>query len=121
MKSFISTLTVGCATGVALLGCAGDPNKIGVTNPNHPGPAAGRVAGAGAGVVAGNVAGAVVGAGEGFAVGASAPFNNTRRVVRTWRTETTSDGRVIQVPVDTVVDQHGRPIGNPPPTPSAAK
>ena len=72
-------------------------------------------------VVAGNVAGGVVGVGEGFAVGASAPFNNTRRVVRTWRTETTSDGRVIQVPVDTVVDQYGRPISNAPANPPASK
>ena len=121
MKSLISLLTVGCAAGVALLGCASDPNRIGVTNPNHPGPAAGRAVGAGAGVVAGNVAGGVVGVGEGFAVGASAPFNNTRRVVRTWRTETTSDGRVIQVPVDTVVDQYGRPISNAPANPPASK
>ncbi len=112
MKSLISMLAVGCVAAVALLGCASDPNRIGVTNPNHPGPAAGRAVGAGAGVVAGNVAGAVVGVGEGVAVGASAPFNNTRRVVRTWRTETTPDGRVIQVPVDTVVDEYGRPIGN---------
>jgi hypothetical protein len=30
--------------------------------------------------------------------------------VRTWRTETTSDGRTIQVPHDTSVDAYGRPI-----------
>lgn len=59
------------------------------------------------------MAGAVVGVGEGFAAAASVPFNNTRRVVRTWRQETTSDGRTIQVPVDIEVDQYGRPIGQP--------
>jgi hypothetical protein len=116
MKSILPIL----ATGVVLMGCARDPNRIGVTNPNHPGPAAGRALGAGAGVVAGNVAGGVVGFGEGAAAGAAAPFNNTRRVVRTWRTEKTADGRTIQVPVDTVVDEYGRPVGGAS-KPSAAK
>ncbi len=116
MKSILPIL----ATGVVLMGCARDPNRIGVTNPNHPGPAAGRALGAGAGVVACNGAGGVVGFGEGAASGAAAPFNNTRRVVRTWRTEKTADGRTIQVPVDTVVDEYGRPVGGAP-KPSASK
>lgn len=116
MKSIVPTLVIG----MALVGCARDPNRIGVTNPNHPGPAAGRAIGAGAGVVAGNVAGGVVGFGEGAASGAAAPFNNTRRVVRTWRVEKTADGRTIQVPVDTVVDEYGRPVGGTP-TPAPAK
>lgn len=101
------------------MGCARDPNRIGVTNPNHPGPAAGRALGAGAGAVAGNVAGGAVGFGEGVAAGAAAPFNNTRRVVRTWKTLKTSDGRVIQVPVDTVVDEYGRPVGTAAATPES--
>ena len=67
------------------------------------------------GAVGGNIAGAVVGVGEGAAAAAKAPFNNTRRVVRTWRKETTSDGRVIQVPVDIEVDSLGRPLTVPKP------
>ena len=117
MKRSIPMLAMGCAVGMALMGCASNPNSGGVTNPSHPGPAAGRAVGAGAGLVVGNAAGAVVGAGEGFAVGAAAPFKNetpTRRVVRTWRSETTPDGRVIQVPVETMVDEYGRPIRNAP-------
>lgn len=107
------------AGGAALLlgagGCARDPSNIGVTNPSAPGPAAGRAVGAGVGTVGGNAAGAVVGIGEGVAHGASVPFNNTTRVVRRWRTETTSDGRTIQVPEDIVVDQYGRPVHAVPP------
>lgn len=91
-------------------GCAG-PDNMGVTNQQHPGPAVGRTVGTGVGVVGGNVAGAVVGTGEGLVAGAKAPFDNTTRVVRRWRTETTSDGRTIQVPEEIVVDQHGRPVG----------
>ena len=63
----------------------------------------------------GNAAGAVVGVGEGVAAGAKAPFNNTRRIIRQWRQETTSDGRVIQVPVDIEVDSLGRPLKTPKP------
>ena len=115
----ISTTMLAGNAGILLcmgiIGCASDPNRIGVTNQNHPGPAAGRAVGAGVGVVGGNVAGAVVGVGEGVSRGAAAPFNNTTRVVRRWRTETTSDGRTIQVPEDIVVDQQGRPVGNPKP------
>ena len=86
---------------------------MGVTNPQQPGPAAGRAVGAGVGAVGGNVAGAVVGVGEGMAASAAAPFDTTTRVVRRWRTETTSDGRTIQVPEEIIVDQHGRPVGKP--------
>ncbi|HYD82572.1 MAG TPA: flagellar motor protein MotB, partial [Opitutus sp.] len=70
--------------------------------------AAGTVVGA----VAGNVAGAVAGGAEGAVQAAKAPFTNERRIVRTWRTETTTDGRTIQVPVETEVDEHGRPISS---------
>lgn len=100
------------ASGVVLTGCASDPNRVGLTNPHQPGPAAGRAAGTAVGAVGGNVAGAVVGFGEGVAAGASKPFNNSRRVVRTWREETSADGRVIKVPVDIEVDQYGRPLGS---------
>jgi hypothetical protein len=86
---------------------------MGVTNQQHPGPALGRVVGTGVGAVGGNVAGVVVGAGEGVAAGAKAPFDNTTRVVRRWRMETTSDGRTIQVPEEIIVDQYGRPVGTP--------
>ena len=50
---------------------------------------------------------------EGTAAAAKMPFNNTRRVVRQWRQETTSDGRTIQVPVDIEVDAYGRPVKAP--------
>jgi hypothetical protein len=118
MKIVAATWAGGAAILLGIGGCARDPNRIGVTNPRHPGPAAGRAIGAGVGVVGGNVAGAVVGAGEGVAQGASAPFNNTTRVVRRWRTEVTSDGRTIQVPEDMVVDQYGRPVNPPAATPA---
>lgn len=80
------------------------------TNPAHPGPAVGQAAGNVVGVVGGNVLGAAVGAVEGTVSGAQKPFTNEPRTVRTWRTETTSDGRTIQVPHDTSVDAYGRPV-----------
>jgi hypothetical protein len=97
------------ALGLFGAGCAG-PDQVAVTNPRQPGPAAGQAVGAGIGAVGGNVAGAVVGVGEGVAAGASAPFNTNTRVIRRWRTETTSDGRTIQVPEEILVDEYGRPI-----------
>ena len=96
-------------TSLLYTGCT-DPDHVGVTNQQHPGPAIGRGVGTGVGVVAGNAAGAVVGVGEGVAAGVAAPFDNTTRVVRRWRTETTPDGRTIQVPEQVVVDQYGRPL-----------
>jgi hypothetical protein len=91
-------------------GCASDPNRPGLTNPRQPGPAIGRGIGSVVGSVGGNVVGGVVGIGEGAVVAGSKPFDTTRRVVRTWRTETTADGRTIQVPVDIEVDEYGRPL-----------
>jgi len=123
MKITAATVAGGAALLLGIGGCVRDPHRIGVTNPKAPGPAMGRVVGAGVGTVGRNVAGRVVGFGEGVAHAASAPFNNTTRIVRRWRTETTTDGRTIQVPEDTVVDQYGRPV-NPPvaaPTPPAQK
>lgn len=100
---------------VGVHACTNDPNRPGLTNPRQPGPALGQAVGGTVGAVGGNVAGAVVGVGEGVTAAAKAPFNNTRRVVRTWRKETTSDGRVIQVPVDIEVDSLGRPLTVPKP------
>lgn len=92
-------LTSGCSTSGP------------VTNGNQPGPAVGRAIGTGVGAVGGNAAGAVVGFGEGVVAGTAASFDTTTRTVRQWKTETTADGRTIQVPVDIVVDQYGRPVG----------
>ena len=91
------------------------PRPVG--SPYHPGPVIGQGVGYGAGVVAGNVAGAVVGVGQGVAGGVAAPFDNTTHVVRRWHTETTSDGRAVQVPQDILVDKYGRPVC--PPAPNA--
>lgn len=100
--------TVTVMLSLALSGCT-TPDKS-ATNLSQPGPAIGTAVGSAAGAVAGQVAGAAVAAGQGAGNAFQAPFNNERRVVRTWRTETTADGRTIQVPVDTEVDQYGRPI-----------
>src|SRR5688572_11700356 len=113
MRITMAMLALGGTVALGLAGCARDPNRIGVTNQRQPGPAAGRAVGTGVGAVGGNVAGAAVGFGEGVAEGASESFDNTTRVVRRWRTETTADGRTIQVPEDIVVDEHGRPIKAP--------
>ena len=101
--------------GLGLLGggCATNPGSSGITSPYQPGPVAGRAIGTGAGAVAGNAAGFAVGVGEGVVEGAAQSFDSTTRVVRHWRTETTADGRTIQVPVDILVDAYGRPV-NPP-------
>jgi len=96
--------------GVVATGCTMKRDGRAV-NPRQPGPVIGTGVGLAAGAVVGNVAGAVVGAGEGFAVATGSAFNADRQVVRTWRTETTSDGRTIQVPVDIEVDEYGRPTG----------
>ena len=108
-------ISIGFATatfGLLIAGCASDPNRVGITNPRQPGPAVGQALGTGVGAVGGNVAGAVVGFGEGVVGGAKVPFDNTTRVVRRWRTETTADGRTIQVPEDILMDAQGRPVGS---------
>lgn len=84
-----------------------------LVNTRQPGPAVGTGVGVAAGAVAGNVSGAVVGAGEGFAGAAGSAFNGDRRVVRTWRTEVTPDGRTVRVPVEQEVDAYGRPYPEP--------
>ncbi len=109
------------STALLLAGCAN--NEFSHTSPYHPGPVAGQAVGTGVGTVAGNVAGFGVGAVEGTAHGLAAPFNPNYHMIRYWRTETTPDGRTIQVPHDILVDQYGRPVnmpaptGNPPPPP----
>lgn len=112
MKTLSAAALGGSALMVALAtGCATQPAETRLTNPSQPGPAVGYAVGSAVGAVAGNVAGAVVGGAEGATAAAKKPFTNERRVVRTWKTETTADGRTIQVPVDTEVDEQGRPIG----------
>jgi hypothetical protein len=97
-----------------LAGCAN--TEYGHTSPYHPGPVAGQTVGNAAGAVVGNTVGAGVGAVEGTAQGFAAPFTPNYRMVRHWETQTTSDGRVIQVPVDVLVDKYGRPAAMPAPT-----
>ena len=97
--------------GLLLTGCGTSH-----TSPYQPGPVAGQAAGYGVGVVAGNVAGFGVGAVQGTASGLAAPFNPDYHLVRYWKTETTADGRTIQVPYDVLVDQYGRPSKMPAPT-----
>ncbi len=110
---FFGTVGLG-ALALFAVGCASSADSMGVTNPRQPGPAVGRGVGAAVGAVGGNVAGAVVGVGEGVAAGVKAPFDNTTHVVRRWRTETTPDGRTIQVPEEIIVDKYGRPVSPPP-------
>jgi len=86
------------------------------TSPYQPGPVAGQAVGYGVGTVAGNVAGFGVGAVQGTASGIGNTFNPDYHMVRYWRTETTPDGRTIQVPYDVLVDQYGRPSHMPAPT-----
>ncbi len=57
--------------------------------------------------------GAVVGGVEGAAAATKNTFTNEHHIVRTWKTETTSDGRTIKVPVEIEVDENGKPIERP--------
>jgi len=106
---FSSLAPLSC--GLLFTGCAQSH-----TSPYQPGPVAGQVVGYGVGDVAGNVAGFGVGAVQGTAHGVAQSFNPNYHLVRYWRTETTSDGRTIQVPYDILVDQYGRPVKMPAPT-----
>lgn len=109
MKSYLASMAV--IVGVlATSGCASKRDGREV-NTRQPGPALGTAVGTAAGAVVGNAAGAVVGAGEGFAGASASAFDGDRRVVRTWRTEVTADGRTIRVPVEIEVDEYGRVIG----------
>lgn len=115
--NLLKLIPLAAAAGVLATGCQSD---YGVGSPYHPGPSAGKAVGTGVGVVAGNAAGFGVGVAEGAAAGTAAAFNPNYRVVRSWRTETTADGRTIQVPYDLMVDQNGRPVKAPAPTGNAA-
>src|SRR5271154_2499457 len=106
---FSSLAALSC--GLWFTGCAQSH-----TSPYQPGPVAGQAVGYGVGAVAGNVAGFGVGAAQGTAHGVAQSFNPSYHMVRYWRTETTSDGRTVQVPYDLLVDQYGRPVKMPAPT-----
>jgi len=106
---FLSCSLVVLALGL-VSGCATRPAEARGTNPSHPGPAVGHAVGTAVGAVTGTVVGAVAGGAEGASDAIKAPFNNERRVVRRWRTETTADGRTIQVPYEVEVDAQGRVI-----------
>lgn len=114
MKSYLFLFMAAGLSSWFTTGCANNASSH--TSPYHPGPVAGRSVGTAVGVVAGNAVGAGVGAVEGTAQGFAAPFDPSYRLVRHWATETTSDGRVIQVPIDVLVDKYGRPVDLPPPT-----
>jgi hypothetical protein len=90
-----------------------------MTSSYHPGPLTGRAVGATAGVAVGEAGATVVGAVEGAGRGLAAPFDPTVHVVRRWHTETTWDGRTVQVPKDILVDKYGRPVVIPVPDPKA--
>jgi len=120
--AIITEILAGFAILLSTTGCQSD---YGAGNPYQPGPTAGKAVGAGVGTVAGNVAGFGVGAVQGTTHGFANSFNPQYHMVRYWKTETTSDGRTIQVPYDVLVDQYGRPAimpaptGNPAPPPVA--
>jgi predicted small secreted protein len=104
-RLFSSALFVGAAF---LAGCNTTDSRV--TNVKQPGPAVGNAVGTVVGAVGANVVGVGVGAVEGAAAATKSAFTNERRVIRTWREEKTSDGRIIKVPVEIEVDEHGRPI-----------
>ena len=97
---------------VAAAGCSSD--KAG--SPYQPGPVAGTVVGEGVGLVAGNVVGFGAGVVGGTVDGTKKVLDPSYHMVRYWKTETTPDGRTIQVPYDVLVDQYGRPAKMPAPT-----
>jgi hypothetical protein len=112
-----TAIIAGIVTGFsALLTTTGCRSDYGAGSPYQPGPTAGKAVGAGVGTVAGNVVGAGVGVVQGTTHGFANTFNPQYHMVRYWRTETTSDGRTIQVPYDVLVDQYGRPAHMPAPT-----
>ena len=53
---------------------------------------------------------------QGTTHGFANSFDPQYHMVRYWKTETTADGRTIQVPYDVLVDQYGRPAHMPAPT-----
>jgi len=107
VSTFAGLLALALATG-----CSSSQTG----SPYHPGPVAGDVVGTGVGVVAGNAVGFAGGVVAGTVSGTSQVLDPSYHMVRYWRTETTSDGRTIQVPYDVLVDQYGRPARMPAPT-----
>jgi hypothetical protein len=114
MKTTIIAVTF--TSLVILLSATGCRSDYGAGSPYQPGPTAGKAVGAGVGTVAGNAAGFGVGVVQGTTHGFANTFDPQYHMVRYWRTETTSDGRTIQVPYDVLVDQYGRPAHMPAPT-----
>jgi hypothetical protein len=112
-NTFIAGIFSGLIIVLSATGCRSD---YGAGNPYQPGPTAGKAVGATVGTVAGNVAGAGVGVVQGTTHGFANSFDPQYHLVRYWKTETTSDGRTIQVPYDILVDQYGRPAKMPAPT-----
>lgn len=99
---------------LALFGTGCNSDKAG--SPYHPGPVVGNVVGEGVGVVAGNAVGFAGGVVVGTVDGTKKVLDPSYRMVRYWKTETTPDGRTIQVPYDILVDEYGRPANMPAPT-----
>lgn len=114
--SFLAANIAAFLLVAATTGCRS--NDVG--SPYHPGPAAGTAIGIGAGAVAGNVVGFGAGVVQGTVAGTASALDPSYRMVRYWKTETTADGRTIQVPYDVLVDQYGRPVKTPAPTGNAA-
>lgn len=112
--------TCGALPALLCLLATGCTSPSYTTSAYHPGPATGQAVGTGVGLAVGETAGFVVGAGEGVVGGVAAPFDTTMHVVRRWHTETTADGRTIQVPEDILVDSKGRPVAMPPTAPPRA-
>lgn len=112
MKNTLKLSAGACALLALVAGCSSE--KTG--SPYHPGPVAGTVVGEGVGMVAGNVVGFGAGVVGGTVDGTKKVLDPSYRMVRYWKTETTSDGRTIQVPYDVMVDQYGRPVNMPAPT-----
>lgn len=109
-------LTLALLAGAALMGCKTSDTAVRTTNQESPGPKVGTAVGTGVGAVAGNVAGGGVAVVEGTAAATRNVFEpQPTRVVRHWKTETTVDGREIQVPVDYLVDEQGHVIKEIPP------
>jgi hypothetical protein len=102
-------------TPIALLGLALILSGCTAGSPYQPGPRAGAAVGGGVGIAAGNVAGFGTGVAKGTVAGFASVQDPSYHMVREWKTETTSDGRIIQVPQDILVDQYGRPSAMPAP------
>jgi hypothetical protein len=111
---------LSCAGLLALLAATGCRTDKKAGSPYQPGPVAGTAVGTGVGVVAGNVAGFGAGVVNGTVEGTKKVFDPSYHLVRYWKTETTPDGRTIQVPYDVLVDEYGRPVNLPAPTGNSA-